>query len=158
MKTQSVLLWFLVAAAYAAEPKFDEPFLFEGEFHTSGFDNCCFYGESIKSKYDYIKLDRSFVIAADFNEESDRYSFHEVQIAHKEGVSNKIAEGTPIKLYCQKLFEGFTGHYALHVYCENPVIKVMKKRAGTIRGKNGNIWKKNEKSGKWEDTGVKAKS
>jgi len=95
---------------------------FEGIYKSGYFDNCCFNGESKRTKYSYLQLPYKLKIKWDDQARSMELEFDQIQIGSDRDMS--IADGTLIKLQCKELWEGNNGHYALWVYCSEPVLSV----------------------------------
>ena len=145
----------LSSSAFAQNPKYGQPYTFEGTFGMSIFENCCIAGVSKKDVYGYITLTEAVALVD--RVDTTMYVYDKVQIPFDKKVFNELLLGAKIRLSCGELVEGFNGHYALRVYCSKPMIAVLESRLPeTVRGKNGNVWKKNKNNGHWEDTGVKA--
>jgi hypothetical protein len=96
---------------------------FKGVYKSGYFNNCCSNGESKRTQYGYLQLPYQLKINIDNRAGSTvLYEFDQIQIGlDKESF---IADGTLIKLQCKELWEGNNGHYALWVYCSEPVLSV----------------------------------
>ena len=107
----------------------DKPATLTGTYQTDVFDNCCENGQEKKQPYGEVRLGRAIVLydpPPNANAENE-YPIAAVELGGLTAVQrSSIGDGAPIFVTCSSLYEGNTGHYALHAYCKDARVNLMK--------------------------------
>ncbi|MDE2249682.1 MAG: hypothetical protein KGJ96_14045 [Xanthomonadaceae bacterium] len=99
---------------------------FVGTMRRGWFQDCCTNGKEVATRYAYLRLDRPVDIRATPGDELEQA---EPDVGRFELGALKAGtlppDGTRIAVACHALWAGVTGHYALPVYCDRPVVAVL---------------------------------